>query len=117
MTLGLSRRGFGRATLAAMTGTGVTSFTILRHARGEEPLKLRCSLDTAPSHVRNVSVSWNLSPGQIEAATDGKIAPEVFHSGSRALRWTSMSRRGAAAGAGGNGGAWRMDTDRHRIRL
>jgi TRAP-type C4-dicarboxylate transport system substrate-binding protein len=74
MTLGLSRRGFGRATLA-----GVTSFGILRHARGEEPLKLRCSLDTAPSHVRNISIVDYLK--QVEAATGGKIAPEVFHSG------------------------------------
>ena len=28
----------------------------LRHARGEEALKLRCSLDTGPSHIRNVSM-------------------------------------------------------------
>jgi C4-dicarboxylate-binding protein DctP len=74
MTLGLSRRDLGRATLAS-----VTSFAILRHARGEEPLKIRCSLDTAPSHVRNVSVVDYLK--QVEAATGGNIVSEVFHSG------------------------------------
>ena len=79
MTLGLSRRDLGRATLAAATGAGVSSFAILRHARGEEALKLRCSLDTAPSHVRNVSVVDYLK--QVETATGGKIAAEVFHSG------------------------------------
>jgi TRAP-type C4-dicarboxylate transport system substrate-binding protein len=76
MTFGLSRRDLGRATLA---GVGVSSFAILRHARGDEPLKLRCSLDTAPSHVRNVSVVDYLK--QVEAATGGKITAEVFHSG------------------------------------
>ncbi len=79
MTLGLSRRDLGRATLAAMAGTAVTNFAILRHARGEEPLKLRCSLDTAPSHVRNISIVDYLK--QVETATGGKIASEVFHSG------------------------------------
>jgi TRAP-type C4-dicarboxylate transport system substrate-binding protein len=74
MSLGISRRDFGRATLAS-----ATSFAILRHARGEDALKLRCSLDTAPSHVRNISVVDYLK--QVEEATGGKIAPEVFHSG------------------------------------
>jgi TRAP-type C4-dicarboxylate transport system substrate-binding protein len=74
MTLGLSRRDFGRTALAAGG-----CFAILRHARGEEALKLRCSMDTAPSHVRNVSVVDYLK--QLEAATGGKIVAEVFHSG------------------------------------
>ncbi len=73
---GLSRRTFGRGTLAGAT---LSSFAILRHARGEEPLKLRCSLDTTPSHVRTISIVDYLK--QVEAATGGKIAPEVFHSG------------------------------------
>jgi C4-dicarboxylate-binding protein DctP len=75
MTLGISRRELGRAALAS----GVTSFAILRHAQGEEPLKIRCSLDTAPSHVRNISVVDYLK--QVEAATGGKVTSEVFHSG------------------------------------
>jgi TRAP-type transport system periplasmic protein len=51
----------------------------LRHARGEEALKLRVSLDTAPSHIRNVSIVDYLK--KVEAATGGKITSEVFHSG------------------------------------
>ena len=64
---GLSRRTLGRAAVAT-----VASFGILRHARGEEALRLRCSLDTAPSHIRNVSVTDYLK--KVEAATGGKIA-------------------------------------------
>jgi C4-dicarboxylate-binding protein DctP len=74
MTLGLSRRDFGRAAAA-----GLSSFAILRHARGEEMLKIRCSLDTAPSHVRNISVVDYLK--KLEDASGGKITSEVFHSG------------------------------------
>jgi len=74
MQQGLSRRAFGR-TAAGMAGT----FAILRHARGEEALKIRCSLDTAPSHVRNVSIVDYLK--KLEEATGGKITSEVFHSG------------------------------------
>ena len=74
MTLGLSRRALGLSALG-----GVSSFAILRHARGEDAVKLRCSLDTAPSHVRNVSVVDYLK--QVEAATGGKVTAEVFHSG------------------------------------
>jgi TRAP-type C4-dicarboxylate transport system substrate-binding protein len=71
---GLSRRALGRTALA-----GVGSFAILRHARGEEALRLRCSLDTAPSHIRNVSTVDYLK--KVEAASGGKIAGEVFHAG------------------------------------
>ena len=74
MLQGLSRRALGRSAIAA-----VGTFGILRHARGEDALKIRCSLDTAPSHVRNVSVVDYLK--KVEAATGGKITSEVFHSG------------------------------------
>jgi TRAP-type transport system periplasmic protein len=74
MQHGISRRALGRGSLATLG-----SFAILRHARGEEPLKLRCSLDTAPSHVRNVSILDYL--GKLEQASGGKITSEVFHSG------------------------------------
>jgi TRAP-type C4-dicarboxylate transport system substrate-binding protein len=70
----LSRRTLGRSAVA-VAGT----FAILRRARGEEALKLRVSLDTAPSHVRNVSVVDYLK--KLETATGGKITSEVFHSG------------------------------------
>jgi TRAP-type transport system periplasmic protein len=74
MQQNLSRRTLGRSAVA-VAGT----FGILRHARGEETLKLRVSLDTAPSHIRNVSIVDYLK--QVEAATGGKITSEVFHSG------------------------------------
>ena len=70
----LFRRTLGRSVVA-LTGT----FAILRHPLGEEPIRLRCSLDTAPSHVRNVSIGDYLK--QVEAATGGKITSEVFASG------------------------------------
>jgi TRAP-type C4-dicarboxylate transport system substrate-binding protein len=74
MRQALSRRALGRSAVA-VAGT----FGILRHARGEEALKIRCSLDTAPSHVRNVSIVDYLK--KVEDATGGKITSEVFHSG------------------------------------
>jgi TRAP-type C4-dicarboxylate transport system substrate-binding protein len=74
MQRSLSRRTLGRSAVA-VAGT----FGILRHARGEEVLKLRVSLDTAPSHVRNVSIVDYLK--KVEDATGGKIVSEVFHSG------------------------------------
>ena len=74
MVKGLSRRALGCSAVAA-AGT----FAILRHARGEQPLKIRCSLDTAPSHVRNISIADYLK--KLEQATDGKITSEIFSSG------------------------------------
>ncbi len=74
MRQGLSRRAFNSSAIS-IGGT----FAILRHARGEDALKLRVSLDTAPSHVRNISIVDYLR--QVEDASGGKIAPEVFHSG------------------------------------
>jgi len=70
----LTRRAFSGAAVA-----GVGSFSILRHARGEPVLKIRCSLDTAPSHVRNVSIVDYLA--KVKEATGGQIDSEVFHSG------------------------------------
>jgi C4-dicarboxylate-binding protein DctP len=52
---------------------------ILRHARGEPAFKIRCSLDTAPSHVRNVSIADYLK--KVENATGGKLTSEIFASG------------------------------------
>ncbi|HEY0910485.1 MAG TPA: TRAP transporter substrate-binding protein DctP, partial [Bradyrhizobium sp.] len=51
----------------------------IRRARADEPLRLRCSLDTSPSHLRNVSVRDFL--GKVEAAAGGKIKTELFESG------------------------------------
>lgn len=74
MQKGISRRALGRSA-AGLVGT----FAILHHARGEQPIHIRCSLDTAPSHPRNVSVVDYLK--KVEAASGGKITSEVFHSG------------------------------------
>jgi TRAP-type C4-dicarboxylate transport system substrate-binding protein len=74
MPEGVSRRAFARSAVAV-----VGTFGILRHARADNALKLRVSLDTAPSHVRNVSIVDYLK--QVEAASGGKIISEVFHSG------------------------------------
>jgi C4-dicarboxylate-binding protein DctP len=57
---------------------GIGTFTVLRHARAEA-LKIRCSLDTAPSHVRNVSIVDYLD--KVKDATGGEVTSEVFHSG------------------------------------
>jgi TRAP-type transport system periplasmic protein len=74
MTPRLSRRSFALASVAAMAAPA-----LLRAARADEPLRLRLSLDTAPSHLRNVSMKDYL--GKVEAASNGKIKTEVFESG------------------------------------
>ncbi len=67
----LSRRAFiaGSAVLAAPA--------VLRAA---EPLKIRCSLDTAASHPRNVAFLDYLA--KLEKASGGAITGEVFHAGA-----------------------------------
>ena len=50
-------------------------------ARAQEPIRLRCSLDTAPTHGRNVAIGDYLK--KLEAASDGRIKPEIFASGQR----------------------------------
>jgi C4-dicarboxylate-binding protein DctP len=74
MTRILTRRSFALASAAALAAPA-----ILRHARADEPLRLRLSLDTAPSHLRNVSMRDYLT--KLEAAAGGKIKPEIFESG------------------------------------
>ena len=44
------------------------------------PIELRCSLDTAPSHPRNVALRDFL--GKLEAASGGQITTKLFESGS-----------------------------------
>ena len=74
MQKGMTRRAFGIATSA----TAITGFGILR-AQGDEPLRLRCSLDTAPSHLRNVGIADFLA--KLETASGGRIKTELFQSG------------------------------------
>jgi TRAP-type C4-dicarboxylate transport system substrate-binding protein len=75
MSQGISRRSLTRAAVLTLGG-----FAILRHARGEAPIELRCSLDTAPSHPRNVAFHDFL--GKIEAASGGQVKTKLFESGS-----------------------------------
>ena len=75
MSQGISRRALARASVLTLG-----SFAILRHARGEAPIELRCSLDTAPSHPRNVAFHDFL--GKIEAASGGQVKTRLFESGS-----------------------------------
>ena len=51
----------------------------VRRAWAADPVRLRCSLDTSPGHVRNVSVADYFT--KLEAATGGRIKTEIFHSG------------------------------------
>src|SRR5690242_8022970 len=75
MSQTLSRRALARSALLTLS-----SFAILRHARGETSFELRCSLDTAPSHPRNVAFRDYL--GKLEAASGGQIKTKLFESGS-----------------------------------
>jgi TRAP-type C4-dicarboxylate transport system substrate-binding protein len=78
MTQRLSRRSFASSVALASIGA-VMAPALIRSVRADEPLRLRCSLDTAPSHLRNVSVRDYL--GKVEAASGGKIKTETFESG------------------------------------
>jgi C4-dicarboxylate-binding protein DctP len=71
----LSRRRFAVATIA-----GVASCAVLRHARGDAPVEIRVSLDTAPSHPRNVAFREFL--GKIEVASGGQVKTRLFESGA-----------------------------------
>ena len=68
---------FRRAALAS--AGALLAAPWVRRAGAAEPIRLRCSLDTAPSHVRNVSVADFFA--KLEAASGGRIKTELFHSG------------------------------------
>src|SRR5262249_32751582 len=51
----------------------------VRLAAADEPLPLRCSLETVPTHTRNGIVRDYL--GQFEAAAGGRIKTQLFESG------------------------------------
>jgi len=71
----ISRRSVAGAAIA-----GVSSFAVLHHARGDAPINIRCSLDTAPSHPRNVAFRDFL--GKLETASGGQIKTKLFESGA-----------------------------------
>jgi len=75
MQQAISRRALAGAAVATVTSLGV-----LRHARGDAPIELRCSLDTAPSHPRNVAFRDFLA--KLEVASGGQIKTRLFESGA-----------------------------------
>jgi TRAP-type C4-dicarboxylate transport system substrate-binding protein len=70
----ITRRTLGAAAVASLAAP------FIRHAEAAAPLELRCSLDTAPSHPRNVA--WRDFLGKIEAASNGAIKTRLFESGA-----------------------------------
>ncbi len=62
---------------------GVAAGSLLAGAMGgapaDEPIRLRCSLDTSPTHGRNLSIADYLK--KIGEASHGRIATELFQSG------------------------------------
>ncbi|MBS0546799.1 MAG: TRAP transporter substrate-binding protein DctP [Proteobacteria bacterium] len=67
----LNRRAFVGALPAVLAAPAVL--------RAAEPIKIRCSLDTAASHPRNVAMLDYMA--KLEKASNGEIKGEVFHSG------------------------------------
>jgi C4-dicarboxylate-binding protein DctP len=57
----------------------VAAPAIRRQALADEPLLLRCSLETVPSHARNASIRDYLT--RVEQASGGKIKTQLFESG------------------------------------
>src|SRR5487761_2784869 len=74
MTTALTRRTFGAAASAVLAAPFIS------RAEAAAPLELRCSLDTEPSHPRNVAFRDFLA--KIEKASDGKIQTKLFESGA-----------------------------------
>lgn len=74
MALRWDRRTFMRGA----AGVLATPY-LIRKARADDAIKLRCSLDTAPSHPRNQAVVDYLA--KLDEASGGKIKSEIFHSG------------------------------------
>ena len=71
----ISRRAFLAGTGAAIAAPWIPGSS---RAAGQ-PILLRCSLDTAPSHMRNVSFRDYLQ--KLEAASSGRIQTKLFESG------------------------------------
>lgn len=70
----VSRRTFMASAMAVLAAP-----SLRKAAAADAPLTLRCSLETAPSHTRNVVIRDYL--GRIEAAAGGKIKTQLFESG------------------------------------
>ena len=74
MALESSRRAFVKGA-AGILATPYLS----RKVFAQDAIKLRCSLDTAPSHPRNQAITDYLD--KLEQESQGKIKSELFHSG------------------------------------
>lgn len=77
MSTRLTRRAFAATATAAAAAPLAAPFV---RANAATPLQLRCSLDTAPSHPRNVAFRDFLA--KIEKASNGDIQTKLFESGS-----------------------------------
>jgi C4-dicarboxylate-binding protein DctP len=75
MTRLISRRGFTAAAAATLASPAVSR----RSWASEEPVVLRCSIETVPSHSRNVTIRDYLA--KIEAGSGGRIKTQLFESG------------------------------------
>lgn len=75
MSHGIERRRFALGA-AAVASAGLLS----RSVQAAETFKLRCSLDTAPTHMRNVSVGDFLA--KVEKGSGGRIKTEMFSAGA-----------------------------------
>ena len=71
--------GLNRRTFVAVAASAIAAPYVSRQAFADDAIKLRCSLDTAPSHPRNQAIVDYLA--KLEEASQGKIKGEVFHSG------------------------------------
>ena len=75
MVWSLSRRKLVTSAVA----TVAAPVLLARTAAATEPVLLRCSLETAPSHARNAVIRDYL--GRIETAAPGKIKTQLFENG------------------------------------
>src|SRR6267143_3842000 len=75
MKLSLSRRAFVASAMAMVAAPAVSRGA----AAADEPLTLRCSLETAPSHTRNAIIRDYL--GRLHTAAGGRIKTQLFESG------------------------------------
>ena len=64
-----------RRTVAA----SLLALPAIHPVRADEPIRLKCSLDTAPSHGRNVAIRDYLQ--KLETESQGRIKTELFESG------------------------------------
>jgi len=75
MVSSMSRRAFIGSAAAIVAAPAVCT----RAAAAEEPLLVRCSLETVPSHARNAAIRDYLA--RIETSARGKIRTQLYESG------------------------------------